>query len=206
MRLLVASTNAHKLRELEGLLAPCGVELVSPQDVGGLAEVDEDQPSFEGNAIKKASAGARAAAHWTLADDSGLEVERLEGAPGVRSARFAGPGADAGANNAKLVAELRGVPAEDRGARFVCVLALAKPGGDVAATFRGEARGRILETPRGTAGFGYDPLFLFCEDGHDVTGKTFAELSQEEKARVSHRGRALRELALALPEIVRARG
>lgn len=199
--LLLASGNREKLGELERLLAPLGIELRSPADVGGLPEVEEDAPTFAGNAEKKARSAALATGLWALADDSGLCVDHLAGAPGVRSARFAGAHGDDAANNAKLLAELRGVPAERRGARFACAIALARPDGTIECTLEGEAHGRILAEPRGQGGFGYDPLFLFTEPGHAATGKGFAELSGAEKGAVSHRGRALARLIEALSRI-----
>jgi XTP/dITP diphosphohydrolase len=199
--LLLASTNAHKARELQELLAPLGVELRLPAP-GELPSVEEDRPSFAGNAAKKAQSAARHARAWCLADDSGLEVEALGGAPGVRSARYAGEGADAAANNAMLLRALAGLPAARRGARFVCALALARPDGSLAAEIEGQCRGRILEHPRGTGGFGYDPLFQPSEAGAGQPGRSFAELSPQEKGRLSHRGRALRELAARLPRIL----
>ena len=205
MKLLVASGNAKKLAELRALLAPPrvrGVEVVSPADVGGIPDVEEDRPTFAGNAAKKARSGARASGHWTLADDSGLCVETLDGAPGVRSARFAGEPSDDARNNAKLLRALAGRPAAERGAEFVCALALASPDGEIVMELRGTAHGTILEAPRGTSGFGYDPLFLFDEEGEPGCGRAFAELTREEKSNVSHRGRALAQLADRLTELV----
>ena len=202
MRLLIASDNAKKRAELEALLAPLGLELATPSGVGGLPDVEEDQPTFAGNARLKAVSGARASGLWTLADDSGLEVDALGGAPGVRSARFAGRHGDDQANNALLLERLRGLPAERRGARFVCALALARPDGSVALDLEGEVRGRILDAPRGGGGFGYDPLFLFTEPGFEQSGRVFGELAPAEKALVSHRGRALRRLAELLPAVL----
>jgi XTP/dITP diphosphohydrolase len=202
MQLLLASNNPMKRAELERLLAPSGVELVTPAGLGGLPEVVEDRPTFRANAALKAVSAARVAGRWALADDSGLEVDELGGAPGVLSARFAGLHGDDAANNAALLARLAGVPAERRGARFTCALALADPAGRVRLEIEAHARGRILEAPRGPAGFGYDPLFLFTEEGFAERGRSFAELSPDEKARVSHRGRALRELAARLPEVL----
>lgn len=194
-RLLIATKNAKKLRELEQLLAPLEIELVKPADVGGLPEIDEDQPTFAANAAKKAAAAARAKKLWALADDSGLEVDALEGAPGVLSARYAGKRCDDAANNAKLLAALSKTPTAKRGARFVCALALARPDGTIALEIEGEARGRILFGPRGTNDFGYDPLFLFTEPGFPQGQRCFGELSAAEKAGISHRGRALRRLS-----------
>lgn len=197
-KILLASGNAKKLRELVSELAPLGVDIVTPNDIGGLPDVDEDLPTFRGNAAKKAVAAARRSGLWSLADDSGLEVDALKGAPGVLSARFAGRHGDDEANNALLLERLREVPDEGRGARFVCALALARPDGSLAAEIEGLARGRILRAARGTHDFGYDPLFQFTEPGFAETGRAFAELEPDEKARVSHRGRALRALAAQL--------
>jgi len=203
MELLLASTNRHKLEELSALLAPLGITVRRPGDVGGLPEVEEDQPDFAGNARKKALSGARASGLVTLADDSGLEVEALGGAPGVFSARYSGPGATDARNNEKLLVELErlGEGAGERQARFVSALCLAGPAG-VLAEIEGTARGEILQDARGTDGFGYDPLFRFQEPGFSATGKTFAELSRSEKSEVSHRGRALRALAEKLPTLL----
>ncbi len=210
MKLLLASANKKKLRELERTLAELAapdaldVQIVLPSDIGGLGPVIEDLPTFRGNAAKKAIAAARASGMWALADDSGLEVDALDGAPGVLSARFAGAHGDDDANNALLLEHLRGVHESGRGARFVCALALARPDGSLAAEIEGTARGRILTEPRGSHDFGYDPLFLFTEPGFAETDRGFAELDPDAKARVSHRGRALRELARVLPDLARA--
>lgn len=204
MKLLLASDNQKKLRELERMLDGLDLQIVLPKDLGGLAHVVEDLPTFRANAAKKAIAAARAKGLWTLADDSGLEVDALGGAPGVLSARFAGVHGDDEANNALLLERLATVPDERRGARFVCALALARPDGSLAAEIEGSVRGRILTARRGTHDFGYDPLFVFTEPGYAETGRGFAELEPEEKARVSHRGRALRELARLLPGLARA--
>lgn len=198
MKLLVASGNAKKLRELTFQLQHLDVVIVTPSEVGGLPDVVEDQPTFRGNAAKKAISAARASGLWSLADDSGLEVEALGGAPGVMSARFSGAHGDDAANNALLLEKLRDVPFHLRGARFVCALALARPDGSLALEIEGTATGRILNIPRGTHDFGYDPLFLFTEPGYAETNRGFAELEPHEKARVSHRGRALREFARRL--------
>ena len=182
------------------MLAPLGVVVQKPADVGGLAEVVEDQPDFAGNARKKALAAAEATGLWVLADDSGLEVRTLGGAPGVLSARYSDPGATDARNNEKLLAQLAEKPG-DRRARFVCVLCLAGPQG-VVTEIVGETHGEILHSARGTDGFGYDPLFRFTEPGFSATGKAFAELSRSEKSEVSHRGRALRSLAETLPSLI----
>lgn len=204
MKLLLASNNAKKLAELQRILQGLDVALLLPRDVGGLEDVLEDAPTFAGNAAKKALAAARAKGLWALADDSGLLVDALDGAPGVLSARFAGVHGDDAANNALLLEKLRVIPPERRGARFVCALALARPDGSIALQVQGTARGRILERPRGTHDFGYDPLFLFTEPGFAQSEKGFAELAPEEKAEVSHRGRALREFAKRLSGVLRA--
>lgn len=202
MRLLIATQNAKKRRELALLLAHHDIEIVAPADVGGIPEVDEDQPTFALNAAKKAASAARASGLWALADDSGLEVDALDGAPGVNSARYAGEPADDARNNAKLLEALAGLPRDRRNARFVCALALARPDGTLAFECDGVASGRILHAPRGTGDFGYDPLFLFTEPGFQQNNRGFAELSSAEKTAVSHRGRALRQLVAKLPALV----
>jgi len=191
LKLLLASNNAKKLAELQHILAELSITFVLPRDAGGIPEVVEDAASFAGNAAKKAVSAARARGLWALADDSGLLVDALDGAPGVHSARFAGVHGDDAANNALLLEKLRGIPPERRGARFVCALALARPDGSIALQVQGTARGRILEAARGTHDFGYDPLFLFTEAGFAASEKGFAEIEPELKAEVSHRGRAL---------------
>jgi XTP/dITP diphosphohydrolase len=203
VRVLLASGNAKKLRELALVLSGADVELVTPAQIGGLPDVVEDQPTFHANAAKKAIAAARHAGMWALADDSGLEVDALGGAPGVLSARFAGEHGDDAANNAKLLEKLADVPDVRRGARFVCALALARPDATLAIEIEEYARGRILREPRGTHDFGYDPLFQFTEPGFARTGRGFAELDAAEKAAVSHRGRALRALAARLASLPR---
>ncbi|MFT4538644.1 MAG: XTP/dITP diphosphohydrolase [Planctomycetota bacterium] len=202
MDLLLATGNKKKIAELAALLAPLGVHLKTPDDVGGLPEVDEDQPTFAGNAAKKAVSAAKASGLWSLADDSGLAVDALGGAPGVHSARWAGTHGDDAANNVKLLAQLAGKARAERGAHFVCCLALADPDGQIACEFEGRAHGHILEQARGERDFGYDPLFLFTEEGFEVTGKAFAELTPAEKSAVSHRGRALQALVKQLPEVM----
>jgi len=206
VELLLASENPKKRAELVALLAYAGVQVVTPSAVGGLPVVVEDRDTFRGNAEKKATSGATASGLWCLADDSGLEVDALDGLPGVRSARFAGEDADTAANNRLLLERLDGLPPEQRGASFVCTLALARPDGSIALVLAGRVQGRILTEPRGTSGFGYDPLFLFTGDAlGDEPGqeRTFAELTPVEKGRISHRGRALADLARQLPELWR---
>lgn len=203
MRLLLASGNRKKLLELQRVAAPLGVEVVQPADIGGLPECVEDGDTFAANAAKKAREGAQHSGLWTLADDSGLVVDALDGAPGVYSARYAGTHGDDEANNAKLLRELADVPDGERGAAFVCALALARPtSGEIAHEAIGRTHGRILRAPQGEGGFGYDPLFEFTEEGFPVTGLVFATLSGDEKASVSHRGRALRALEPALSRLL----
>lgn len=192
-RLLVATSNKGKLRDFAAAAAQYSIGIGGIPDFKSIFEVVEDAPTFEGNAQKKAEHYSRYAdGELVLADDSGLEVEYLNGEPGIYSARYAStrnhPNASDAENNAKLLNNLAGVPQGQRKARFVCALAIARQG-QTLATFRGTAAGRILQAPRGTGGFGYDPLFYF-----PPLNKTFAELTVEEKAAVSHRGQAFRKL------------
>lgn len=191
MKLYFATGNAHKLAEVARLFAGVeGITVHSATEVGGMPPVEETAPDFAGNARLKAEALARRApaGAWVLADDSGLEVTALHGEPGVRSARFAGLDATDAENRAKLLARLDEVKAEDRRARFVCVLVLLGPNGEE-ETFTGICPGRIVEEERGEGGFGYDPLFV--ADGLD---QTFAEVVPGLKDRLSHRGQAFRAL------------
>lgn len=198
MQLLLATGNPKKRAEFERLFAPLGIELLPACQ---LPDTVEDQPTFAGNAEKKAREAALAYGAWALADDSGLEVAALAGAPGVHSARYAGAHGDDAANNAKLLAELADVPDGERAARFVCALCLCRPDGSLALAVAGTAEGAIGFEPRGEHDFGYDPLFTFTEPGFAETGRGFAELSPAEKGAVSHRGRALRALAERLGEL-----
>ncbi|MCL6611114.1 MAG: XTP/dITP diphosphatase [Peptococcaceae bacterium] len=184
MRIVVATRNRGKLEELASLIGSLGVEVKSLDDYPHIPEVVEDGETFAENAVKKARAVAGATGEIALADDSGLEVDYLGGAPGVYSARFAGEGRDDRANNEKLLGLLRGVPREKRGAGFRCVVALALPGGKV-FTAEGVCRGIIGDQPLGEGGFGYDPLFIVPE-----LGKTFAQLDMGTKNAISHRGKA----------------
>lgn len=191
-RLLIATRSAHKLRELRELLALEHAKLVSLDQLGVLDDPVEDGDTFEANAAIKALAGIATTGLPTLADDSGIEVEALGGAPGVRTRRYAGEDATDADNNAKLLAALEGLPVERRAARYVCVLALALPG--AALRFeRGTCSGRIATSPRGTGGFGYDPIFE--PEGEPAGGRTFGQWSAEEKNKVSHRARAARSMA-----------
>ena len=182
-RLLIGSTNPGKLREYREILQGLDVELLAPSDLDPVpSEPPETGRTFTDNARSKARVYAQATGLSTVADDSGLEVYALRGAPGVRSRRFFGEDATADERNRKLLAMLDDV--EDRSARFVCVTALASPDGHV-ELFEGEVHGEIAEGPRGEGGFGYDPVFVIAGDG-----RTMAELAPEEKHRVSHRGLA----------------
>lgn len=194
-RILIATSNAGKLRDFAGAAKEHGIEVSGLPDFASLPTVVEDGATFEANARKKAEFYSRSAPGYAvLADDSGIEIDALNGAPGVHSARYAAEephkaefNTDDEENNARVLRELKDVPRERRTARFVCVVAAARNGSTL-ATFRGEAEGIILDKPRGTGGFGYDPLFYF-----PPIQKAFAELSPEEKARYSHRGAAFRK-------------
>ncbi|HEY6874427.1 MAG TPA: XTP/dITP diphosphatase [Geobacteraceae bacterium] len=186
--LLVATGNRGKLREIELLLHGTVGRILSPMDVPALPDVAEDGKIFAENALKKARSAAMATGRPVVADDSGLVVDELCGHPGVRSARYAGEGAGDAENNAKLLHELAGVPAQRRTAAFHCVIALCMPDGEC-LTFDGELKGVILTGPQGNGGFGYDPLFLVPE-----YGQTLAELPLEVKNAISHRGKAFAKL------------
>ena len=202
-RLLVATRSRHKLRELRELLALGEqVDLVSPDDAGIVGEPEETGRTFETNARLKARWYAKASGLPTLADDSGIEVEALGGGPGVWTRRYAGPAATDGQNNEKLLRELAGLPPERRGARYVCVLALAFPdetgprGGLRTLVRRGTCRGRIATAPRGDGGFGYDPIFEPASE--PPGGATLGEWPAEAKHAISHRARAARRMAPVL--------
>ncbi len=199
VKLLVATGNAGKAREFRQML---GADRFAWSDLSkfpSVPEVEETGRTFRANACLKAAAYARHAGMWTLADDSGLEVDALGGSPGVLSARWAQVN-DAGTgdadNNALLLRQIRDVPDDRRTARFVCVLALARPDGRVILTVRDAVEGRIIHESRGTNGFGYDPLFLI-----ESLDKTTAELPPDEKHRISHRGKALRRLREAMTRL-----
>lgn len=199
-RVLIATSNAGKLRDFAGAARPLGIEIGGIPNFSSLALVVEDGETFEANARKKAEEySAYVPGEIVLADDSGLEIDALNGEPGVHSARYAAPdllnvaphmadvNTDDEKNNARVLRELKNVPREKRTGRFICVLAAARDGKTL-AVFRGVAEGIILDGLRGAGGFGYDPLFYF-----PAIEKTFAELSAEEKARYSHRGAAFRK-------------
>lgn len=189
-KIVLASHNSHKLSEFRSLFKQqFGLEVSGLDSYGNFPEVVEDGETFEANAIKKARAVADVVKLPVIADDSGLAVDALDGAPGIYSARYAGVHGDDEANNRKLLTELRDVPVEKRGATFVCVLAMYLPDQDPIIV-RGECPGRIVFAPRGTHGFGYDPIFELQD-----CSVTMAELSPEDKGRVSHRARAMQALA-----------
>ncbi|SEW13489.1 RdgB/HAM1 family non-canonical purine NTP pyrophosphatase [Luteibacter sp. 329MFSha] len=193
MRIVLASGNAGKVIELEQLLEGTGVQLVAQTSLG-VVDADETGLTFVENALIKARHAARATGLPALADDSGICVDALDGAPGLYAARYAGTHGDSAANNAKLLRELDGVPPEKRGAYFIAVLVLLRHADDPAPLIaEGRWYGHILEAPRGEGGFGYDPLFL--PDGHDVSA---AELDFALKNRLSHRGQALERLKAGL--------
>lgn len=194
MDIILASRNRKKIEELKNIIQACGfsgkeasVNIHTPDEFPQCEEVEEDGATFEANAIKKAAYIFECSGMTAVADDSGLEVDELDGAPGVFSARYAGEVTDDWANLEKLLREMKDVPDQRRRARFVCCIALADRSG--IKTFIGYVEGRIGKEPRGEKGFGYDPVFY--PEGHD---RTFAEMSDEEKSSMSHRGRALREL------------
>jgi XTP/dITP diphosphohydrolase len=193
-RILIATSNPGKIRDFAAAASIYEIEIAPLSNFSSLPSVIEDGSTFEANARKKAKAYSKyVPGELVLADDSGLEVDALCGAPGVHSARYAADephtadaNTDDAANNAKLVREIRRVPPDQRSARFVCCIAAARAGKTL-AVFEGKAEGTIIDRPRGSNGFGYDPLFYFPS-----IGKTFAELSSEEKAKYSHRGAAFR--------------
>lgn len=196
-RLVLGSRNRKKLQEIRPFLADMPIELVSVADLAGVPEVTEDGSTFLENAVKKAQAVARASGEWTLAEDSGLVVPALGGAPGVHSAYYAGRHGDDAANNTRLQAEIAKVPEDQRDAYYVCVAVLADPQGQVLAQSEGRCHGRILTQPRGSGGFGYDPLFWIPE-----LHRTFAEVSPLVKQVLSHRGRALAALRSTVQRLI----
>jgi XTP/dITP diphosphohydrolase len=191
MEIVLATRNIKKIEEIKRITAGLPITVLSLDNFSDCPETVEDRDTFEGNAVKKAVEVCRCTGKPALADDSGLEVDALNGAPGVYSARYAGgsgPGIDV-RNYEKLLAELKDVPDEKRGAQFVCCVALAFPGGTT-KTFMGYAKGCIGHEPKGKTGFGYDPVFI-----PENKKSTFAEMTGEEKDRLSHRGKALEKLS-----------
>lgn len=193
--LILSSRNRKKTQEVLEILAPFGIEVASIADFQDMGEVVEDGATFVDNASKKASEPARQLRRWVIGEDSGLMVDALGGRPGVFSARYSGAGARDDENNAKLITELRDVPPEKRTAAYVCTIALADPNGTICLTAEGRCRGLIIDTPRGTNGFGYDPHFLIRE-----YHQTFGELSSRIKHQISHRARAF---AVFIPALIK---
>lgn len=192
MKIIIATHNKHKLQEMSRILSPMGYEVVTDLDLGiELSDVEENGETFLDNARIKAEAGCKESGYPCIADDSGLCVDALDGAPGVYSARYSGVHGDDEGNNRKLLAELEGIPTEKRTACFACAICVSFPdGSEVTAT--GKCEGYIGYEKRGTNGFGYDPLFM-------VGDRSLAEMTAEEKDAISHRGNALKELQKILP-------
>ena len=199
VKLLVGTTNLGKLDEVQGYLKQLPLKILALHSLGKWPSVIEDGLTYEENALKKAKVFADYSGHLTLADDSGLEVDALNGEPGIYSARYGGEESNDQKNNQKLLAALAGVAEEKRTARFVCVLALCAPDSSRMKqwTVREFCEGRIALAPKGNRGFGYDPVFFF-----PPLGRTFGEMDRETKARVSHRGKALEKLARIFPSII----
>lgn len=193
--IVLASRNKKKLREMAALVAPLGIAVRSLDDFPAAPDVEETGDTFAENAALKARSAALATGHWALADDSGIAVDALQGAPGVLSARFAGQPSNDDANNTKLLELLRDVPDEQRGAAFVCHLALADPQGEIRLRIEDRCRGRIVHALHGEKGFGYDPLFLVLE-----YHRTFGQIGAAAKNVISHRARAFARL---LPELAK---
>ena len=191
--ILVASHNSDKVKEIRRLLADLRVEVLSLRDLAHPPELTEPHPTFAQNAAEKATVAARATSHLTLADDSGLVVPALDGAPGVHSSRVAATDPE---RIQWLLEKMKGLQGDQRRAYFVCVIALAAPGGDVLDTWGGRVDGSITYEPQGEGGFGYDPVFFYPPDN-----QTFAQMTTECKNQVSHRGQALRAFARDLPKI-----
>ena len=199
-KLVLATNNPHKIAEIRSILGNLPIAILSGADCPDFPDPEETGATLAENARIKAQAAFRATGLWSLADDSGLEVDALNGVPGVMSARFAGPGCTFADNNAKLLRLLTGVPCEQRRARFRCVAALALAEDNV-EMFEGTVEGTITTGERGRGGFGYDPVFFVPE-----LGCTFAEAGADEKNLLSHRGRAFRRAAARLRELIEARG
>jgi XTP/dITP diphosphohydrolase len=202
MSIVVATANAGKLAEIRAMLSELPVEVLSAAEaLGAPLTVVEDGDTFEANARKKANAVARATMMVTLADDSGLEVDALGGRPGVRSARFAHEGATDAENNASLLKQLQDIDDEARTARFRCAMVLIDPwSAEQDLVVEGRCEGRVAHKPSGSGGFGYDPLFIV-----DESGRTMADLSENEKNAISHRAKALGQMQPKLKQVIRAR-
>jgi XTP/dITP diphosphohydrolase len=199
-RLVLGTGNRKKLLEMEGLLQGTGLRLLTLSDFTGITEVVEDGHSFAENAEKKARGYALATGCWTVCDDSGISVDALNGAPGIYSARFAGPGANDDANNRLLLEKLKGVPDDERTAYYTCHIALADPSGTIRIRSEGICRGRLRHELDGQGGFGYDPLFELME--YHVT---FGRLGSAAKSVISHRARALRDFCRQLQQLQQTR-
>lgn len=197
--LVLASRNKKKIGEVLELLAPFGIEVVGVDQFPEMHEVEEDGATFEANAAKKARETALKLGRWTIAEDSGLCVDALHGAPGVYSARFAGEQGKDDANNLKLLEELAAVPEHQRTAHYTCYAALSDPDGKIRAEAEGQCGGRILREFRGQNGFGYDPLFLVPE-----YHRTFGELDPAVKRHISHRARAFEKFIPKVVQVLRA--
>jgi len=195
---IIATRNPGKLREIEAILSPFSLKILSLEDFPGIPEVLEDGATFAENAGKKAKTIARLTGRLSIADDSGLAVEVLKGRPGVFSSRYAGENATDQERCQKLLEEMAEIPPGQREAAFLCVIAVALPDGKMQVV-QGECRGSIAFAPRGKHGFGYDPIFFIPE-----FAKTMAELEPEVKNRISHRARALEQLRLILPKFLSA--
>ena len=197
MKFIIASKNKNKIKELERILNPLGIQAVTEDELNiKIPEVEETGTTFSENAFLKANSACKTSGLPAIADDSGLCVDALDGAPGVYSSRFSGENADAKSNNALLIEKLKDVGEEKRTAKFCCSISVVFPNGDEIKCF-GECKGYIGFEAKGTNGFGYDPYFY-------VGDKSFAELSADEKDKISHRGNALRELKIKLKEYLDA--
>ena len=194
MRIIFATGNQSKMIEIRGIMAHLGMEILSMKDAGIKVDIEENGSSFEENAKIKTRALGVMPDTIVMADDSGLSVDALNGAPGIYSARYLGPDATPEQMNQSIIDRLRGVTTEKRGAAFICAISILFPDGTEAVTF-GEMRGRIAEKPAGCGGFGYDPILYLPE-----YGKTVAELPEEEKNRISHRGKALKNAEKCIRE------
>ena len=199
MKVVLATQNRGKLSELQTLLKDMGVEVIPMDEAGPVPEIIEDGSTFQENAMKKALVVSRATGLMAIADDSGLEVDALEGRPGVFSARYSGEDATDRENYLKLLGEMQNVPDDKRTARFRCVMVACRPDGKCISS-QGSCEGHIIREPRGAQGFGYDPVFVPGKDS-----RTMAELTKKEKNRISHRGRALKILKAELKDFLRKR-
>ena len=197
---IIATNNAGKGKDFEALFKPLGVKVLTLNDIEEVIDVEETGDTFEENAILKAETVAKLLGKIVIADDSGLEIDALDGAPGVYSARYAGPDSTDDKNIEKALGALQAVPDDKRTARFRCVLAIAGPGIET-ETYSGSCEGVILRERQGTNGFGYDPIFNLPEKGQSM-----AELSPTEKSEISHRGAALAKLKVKLPQLLHEAG